>query len=137
MAQEFRTAEASWVPPGERGATRIADRVFSKIASRAAREALEAAPDTPRQSSGRGADPKAAVAVRRPPDRDGTNGEARVKVTVELPYPCDIGARCSEVRARVSSRLWELAGLRSRQVTVEVGRLHAGPLDGGSGRVVR
>ncbi|MTE17789.1 hypothetical protein F0L17_01295 [Streptomyces sp. TRM43335] len=118
------------MPPGERGATRIADRVFSKIASRAAREALDTAPDTPRQSSGRGADPKVAITVRRPPDRDGTNGEARVRVIVDLPYPCDIGARCGAVRARVSSRLWELAGLRARQVTVEVRRLHVGTSDG-------
>lgn len=34
------------VPPGERGATRIADRVVAKIATQAAREALAGLPRT-------------------------------------------------------------------------------------------
>lgn len=136
MAQEFRRPEISWVPAAERGATRIADRVVSKIAARAAREALDEDSETsgtPRA----GKDPRAKVAVRRPPDRNGLNGEARVVVAVELPYPCDIGARCGSVRGRVASRVRELAGMAVRQVTVEVTRLHTGPLGGRSGGRVR
>lgn len=136
MAQEFRKPEVSWVPAAERGATRIADRVVTKIAARAAREALDEdfeASGAPRA----GKDPRAKVAVRRPPDRNGLNGEARVVVAVELPYPCDIGARCGSVRGRVTSRVRELAGMAVRQVTVEVTRLHTGPLGGRSGGRVR
>ncbi|GAA3649067.1 hypothetical protein L7D48_20950 [Streptomyces sp. S1A] len=136
MAQEFRRAEISWVPPAERGATRIADRVVAKIAARAAREALDEDPGAsgaPRA----GKDPRAKVAVRRPADRNGPNGEARVVVAVELPYPCDIGARCGSVRRRVASRVRELAGMAVRQVTVEVTRLHTGPFGGRSGGRVR
>jgi uncharacterized alkaline shock family protein YloU len=136
VAQEFRKAETSWVPAAERGATRIADRVVAKIAARAAREAL----DEEQEASGAprvGRDPRARIAVRRPPDRNGLNGEARVVVAVELPYPCDIGARCGTVRRRVVSRVRELAGMAVRQVTVEVTRLHTGPSGGRSGGRVR
>ncbi|MFH0244948.1 hypothetical protein ACGRHY_21570 [Streptomyces sp. HK10] len=136
MAQEFRKADISWVPAAERGATRIADRVVVKIAARAAREALDDDPE----SSGAprvGKDPRAKVAVHRPPDRNGLNGEARVVVAVELPYPCDIGARCGTVRGRVASQVRKLAGMAVRQVTVEVTRLHTGPPGGRSGGRVR
>ncbi|MGY1453083.1 hypothetical protein [Streptomyces sp. SS8] len=133
MAQEFRRAEISWVPAAERGATRVADRVVAKIAARAAREALDEDPGAPRA----GKEPRAKVAVRRPADRNGPNGEARVLVAVELPYPCDIGARCGSVRRRVASRVRELAGMAVRQVTVEVTRLHTGPSGGRSGGRVR
>ncbi|MFI8998413.1 hypothetical protein [Streptomyces sp. NPDC053542] len=41
------------VPPGQRGATRVADRVVAKIAAQAAREALRRGPDAvPRDGSG-------------------------------------------------------------------------------------
>jgi uncharacterized alkaline shock family protein YloU len=136
VAQEFRTARTPWVPAAERGATRIADRVVAKIAARAAREALEDAPEAsgaPRVRK----EPRATIAVRRPPDRNGLNGEARVVVAVELPYPCDIGARCGTVRKRVVSRVRELAGVAVRQVTVEVTRLHTGPPGGRDGGRVR
>ncbi len=136
MAQEFLTTATSWVPAAERGATRITDRVIGKIASRAAREALDAVPEVSRAPRGLYRDPRATATVHRPPDGDGSNGEARVRVAIELPYPCDIGARCGAVRRRVVSRVLELAGLSARQVTVEVARLHSAPLDaGGTGRV--
>ncbi|GAA2460044.1 Asp23/Gls24 family envelope stress response protein [Streptomyces macrosporus] len=136
MAQEFLTAAGSWVPAAERGATRITDRVIGKIASRAAREALDAVPEVSRTPRELYRDPRATATVLRPPDADGSNGEARVRVAIELPYPCDIGARCGAVRRRVASRVLELAGLSVRQVTVEVARLHSAPLDAGeTGRV--
>ncbi|MEE1941532.1 hypothetical protein V1L54_19320 [Streptomyces sp. TRM 70361] len=136
MAQEFRTAGVSLVPAAERGATRIADRAVARIAARAAREALEAEPDVAGVPYGPGSDPRTTIDVHRPPDRDGLNGEARVRVAVELPYPCDIGARCGAVRRRIVSRVRELAGMTVRQVTVEVTRLHSAPLDAGdTGRV--
>ncbi|MEU8590639.1 hypothetical protein AB0C59_27090 [Streptomyces sp. NPDC048664] len=104
-------------PPGEpaareRGATRIADLVIAKIAAQAAREAL--APLAPDAQP-----PHATVVVH------GT--DARVRVSVELGYPCDIGGRCAAVRRRVTERVGALAGVDVHQVAVLVERLHPAP----------
>ncbi|MFI8188229.1 hypothetical protein ACIF8T_05360 [Streptomyces sp. NPDC085946] len=99
----------STVPPGERGATRIADRVVAKIASRAAREAVGPLP-------GDAAPPHASVVVHR--------DVARVRVHVELDYPTDIGGRCGRVRSRVAERVGALAGMEVPEVVVHVERLH-------------
>ncbi|MEU4468755.1 MULTISPECIES: hypothetical protein [unclassified Streptomyces] len=97
------------VPPGERGATRIADRVVAKIASQAAREAVGTLPP--------GVDrPSASVAVH--------HEVAHVRVHLELGYPCDIGARCRTVRHRVVERVSTLAGMQVPEVVVQVERLH-------------
>ncbi|CDR11960.1 Asp23/Gls24 family envelope stress response protein [Streptomyces iranensis] len=126
--------------PGERGATRIADRVVAKIASQAAREALrgggaaDAGADTGADSgadtgadSGAdagevaladvvGARPYAVAAVR--------GGVARVRVSVELGYPSDIGAHCGAVRRQVIERVGEMTGMEVPEVAVTVERLH-------------
>lgn len=137
----------------ERGATTIADRVVAKIAARAAREALEGVPAQDdgakagaggaqgrpgaggsSESGGRGgADgqggargpgggvhgrpPHAAVVVHR--------DTARVRISLELVYPCDIGAQCAAVRRQVTRRVRTLAGLEVPQVAVQVERLHS------------
>ncbi|MFE6779240.1 Asp23/Gls24 family envelope stress response protein [Streptomyces sp. NPDC057702] len=117
----------------ERGSTRIADRVIAKIASQAAREAL---PDAREVRGPGGRPPSAAVAVRDRPGRDGLRGEARVRVAVELGYPCDIGARCGAVRRQVSGRVRALAGMDVREVAVTVERLRTSRReDAGWGRV--
>ncbi|MFD5339680.1 Asp23/Gls24 family envelope stress response protein [Streptomyces hawaiiensis] len=102
------------VPPGERGATRIADRVVAKIASQAAREAVGTLPP----DAGR---PTASVVVH--------HEVAHVRVHIELDYPCDIGARCRKVRHQVVERVGALAGMQVPEVVVQVERLHlvAGP----------
>ncbi|MFC5722464.1 Asp23/Gls24 family envelope stress response protein [Streptomyces gamaensis] len=97
--------------PAERGATRIADRVVAKLASQAAREALSAT--APEDST----PPYATVVVH--------DGAARVRVAVELDYPCDIAARCRAVRQRITERVRELADLSVPEVTVMVERLHS------------
>jgi uncharacterized alkaline shock family protein YloU len=102
------------VLPGERGATRIADRVVAKIASQAALEAVGTLPpDADR--------PSATVVVR--------HEVAHVRVHVELDYPCDVGARCRQVRRRVVERVGALVGMQVPEVVVQVERLHlaAGP----------
>ncbi|SOR82779.1 hypothetical protein [Streptomyces chartreusis] len=96
------------VPPGERGATRIADRVVAKIASQAAREAVGPLPPG-------AARPSATVAVH--------HEIAHVRVHVELDYPCDVGARCRQVRRRVVERVGALVGMQVPEV-VQVERLH-------------
>ncbi|MFB6845510.1 hypothetical protein ACFCXS_11715 [Streptomyces sp. NPDC056373] len=97
------------VPAGERGATRIADRVVAKIASQAAHEAVGTLP----AGIGR---PSASVVVHRE--------VAHVRIQLELGYPCDIGARCREVRHRVVEQVSALAGMQVPEVVVQVERLH-------------
>ncbi|WP_369367480.1 hypothetical protein AB5L52_33450 [Streptomyces sp. CG4] len=101
------------VPPGERGATRIADRVVAKIAAQAAREAL---PPLPAEA----AVPHATVVVL---PRD----TARVRVHLELGYPCDIGAHCAAVRRHVTERVDALVDMPVAEVAVQVERLHPAP----------
>ncbi|MEV5761464.1 hypothetical protein [Streptomyces tendae] len=97
------------VAPGERGATRIADRVVAKVAARAAHEALGPLhPDAAR--------PYATVDVH--------HDSARVRVHLELDYPCDIGARCGRVRHQVVQRVRALVGMAVPEVAVQVERLH-------------
>ncbi|MCX4551884.1 Asp23/Gls24 family envelope stress response protein [Streptomyces sp. NBC_01387] len=98
------------VAPAERGSTRIADRVVSKIAAQAAREAIGEVPEG-------GAAPNAAVTVHE--------ARARVRVSLELAYPSDIGAQCGEVRRRVKQRVETLAGMEVPEVAVQIERLHS------------
>ncbi|MFJ8712985.1 Asp23/Gls24 family envelope stress response protein [Streptomyces violaceus] len=102
------------VPAGERGATRIADRVVAKIASQAAREAAGTLPP----DAGR---PSASVVVH--------HEAAHIRVHLELDYPCDVGDRCRQVRHQVVERVGTLAGMEVPEVVVQVERLHlvAGP----------
>ncbi|AZM52517.1 hypothetical protein DMA15_07810 [Streptomyces sp. WAC 01529] len=101
---------APQVAPGERGATRIADRVVAKIAARAAREAVGTVPAD-------GSPPHATVSVR--------HDSARVRVSLELDYPCDIGRQCGAVRHQVTERVRTLAGMDVPEVVVQVERLHS------------
>ncbi|MET7620578.1 hypothetical protein [Streptomyces sp. NPDC005408] len=94
----------------ERGATTIADRVVAKIAAQAAREALEGVPKG-------GTAPHATVTVHA--------DVARVRVSLELDYPSDIGGQCGSVRHHVVQRVKALAGMDVPEVAVQVERLHS------------
>ncbi|MGW7352675.1 hypothetical protein [Streptomyces sp. Z26] len=106
-----------------RGALRIADRVVEKVAAQAAREALRSGPEAagPGRGGGRAA-PSASVAVR--------GNAARVRVSLTLGYPSDIGAQCGAVRRHVALRVRELVGMEVPEVAVGVERLHSPHLDG-------
>jgi hypothetical protein len=52
-------------------------------------------------------------------------GEARMRITVELGYPSDIGAQCAAVRREVTERLRAWSGLDVSDLVVSVGRLHS------------
>ncbi|NUK73101.1 Asp23/Gls24 family envelope stress response protein [Streptomyces lunaelactis] len=95
---------------GERGQTTIADRVVAKIAAQAAREALDAVPAG-------GKAPRATVTVH--------HDAARVRISLELDYPSDIGRQCGAVRHRVAERVKTLAGMDVPEVAVLVERLHS------------
>lgn len=103
------TAVTGRVAAAERGETRIADRVVAKIAAQAAKEAVADPPED-------GASPRATVTVHR--------DAARVRVVLELGYPCDIGRQCGAVRSRVAQRVKALAGMEVPEVAVQVERLH-------------
>ncbi|KFK89536.1 hypothetical protein IX27_10845 [Streptomyces sp. JS01] len=103
------TAVTGRVAAAERGETRIADRVVAKIAAQAAKEAVEEPPAD-------GASPRATVTVHR--------DAARVRVSLELGYPSDIGRQCGAVRRRVAQRVKALAGMEVPEVAVQVERLH-------------
>jgi uncharacterized alkaline shock family protein YloU len=108
-AVDERGRPAAVVAPGERGATRIADRVVAKIAAQAAREALGPLPPEV-------AAPHATVVVH--------HETVRVRVYLELDYPCDIGDRCFQVRRQVVERVRALVGMEVPEVAVHVERLH-------------
>ncbi|MPY44361.1 Asp23/Gls24 family envelope stress response protein [Streptomyces phyllanthi] len=110
------------VAPGERGATRIADRVVAKIAAQAAREALKPLPPDAMP-------PHADAVVHRE--------AAHVRVGLELEYPSDIGARCAAVRRHVAQRVEALAGVDVPEVAVLVERLHLVHVPGAAQRRTR
>lgn len=106
---------ADRVAAAERGATTIADRVVAKIAAQAAREALDGVPEGGVPEGG--APPRAMVRVH--------HDAARVRVTLELGYPSDIGTQCGAVRHHVAERVQALAGMEVPEVAVQVERLHS------------
>ncbi|MFD8981715.1 hypothetical protein [Streptomyces sp. NPDC059564] len=99
------------VAAADRGATRIADRVVAKIAAQAAREALDALP---------GKAPQAAVTVH--------HDIARVRISLELAYPCDLAAQCAAVRRLVALRVEECAAMSVPEVDIEIEHLHPASL---------
>ncbi|MDT0571922.1 Asp23/Gls24 family envelope stress response protein [Streptomyces sp. DSM 3412] len=126
------------VPRGERGAITVADRVVAKIASRSAREALSRFTESAGHVPPGRRTPHVTTSVRRAPEPDTTKpdaesaagrqavlGEARLRITVELGYPSDIGAQCAAVRREVTQRLSTWAGMEVSDLVVSVERLHS------------
>ncbi|MFE3581532.1 hypothetical protein [Streptomyces vinaceus] len=108
------------VPPADRGATRIADRVVAKIAAQAAREALAAQRAGPPSAAGAGAvpgAPHATVTVH--------HDIARVRVSLELDYPSDLAAQCAAVRRQVVRRVEECASMSVPEVDIDIEHLHS------------
>lgn len=109
------TAVPAQLPAADRGSLRIADRVVAKIAAQAAGEVLAGAPGSelvPRDSA-----PHASVSLRK--------DSARLRLTLELGYPTDVGSVCGTVRRHVAARVEQLTGFGVPEVAVEVERLHS------------
>ncbi|KUN98173.1 Asp23/Gls24 family envelope stress response protein [Streptomyces resistomycificus] len=126
------------IPPGERGAITVADRVVAKIASQVAREALSRFTESAGRVPPGHRTPRVTTTVRRAPEpsteghdaesaaeRQTVLGEARLDITVELGYPSDIGAQCAAVRREVTERLRTWAGMDLSHFEVSVGKLHS------------
>ncbi|RBM17029.1 Asp23/Gls24 family envelope stress response protein [Streptomyces sp. PT12] len=124
------------VPAGDRGATRISERVVAKLAVQAAREALRAEARGPVAPRLHGELPHATAVVTRSPGAEGGTGVAGVQVAVALGYPSDIGAQCGAVRRHVTRRIKELTGMEASYVAVSVERLYSAHFNGeATGRV--
>lgn len=144
-------AAAETVPAGDRGATRVADRVVAKIASRAAREALRGFSASAHLLSDRHSMPHATASVRPAPERETVRdaadadaagrravlGQARVHMAVHLGYPSDIGAQCGALRRAVTEKVSALAGMDVHTVVVSVEQLHSAHTRGPGPRRVR
>ncbi|MEV6972675.1 hypothetical protein [Kitasatospora sp. NPDC093806] len=101
--------------PGARGRLRIADRVYARIAARAAREALA---EAWLGRAERGGPP--TVSVTAP---SGPNAPVTVRVAVDLPFPADLAALARAVRDRIVTQVGGLTGTRVAEVVVVVERL--------------
>ncbi|SDM76709.1 hypothetical protein SAMN04487981_102514 [Streptomyces sp. cf386] len=126
------------IPRGERGAITVADRVVAKIASQVARDALSRFTESAGHVPPGRRTPRVTTSVQRAPERN-TAGrddesaagrqallfEARMRITVELGYPSDIGAQCAAVRREVTERLRTWTGMEVSDLVVSVERLHS------------
>ncbi|MFF9785180.1 Asp23/Gls24 family envelope stress response protein [Streptomyces nigrescens] len=111
------THTPSLPPPARRGATLVPETVVARIAVRAAREALIRHTGRPPARLGLGpAHSTAAV----------HEGSARLKVSLDLPYPVDIARTCGEIRRYITDRVSHLTGLRIDDLNVSVQRLVSG-----------
>ncbi|MGJ5799523.1 Asp23/Gls24 family envelope stress response protein [Streptomyces europaeiscabiei] len=126
------------IPRGERGVITVADRAVAKIASRVAREALSRFTESTGHVPPGRRTPHVTTSVRRAPERNTAGpdaesaagrqtalGAARMRITVELGYPSDIGAQCAAVRREVTERLRTWAGMEVYDLVVSVERLHS------------
>ncbi len=110
--------------PGQRGRTIIADRVVTKIATRAVTEvgqtggaARQLIGLTVGRQTGEG---PARVSVR-------VNGNlAMIQLRLSLAYPAPVRSLTREVRRHVMERVTALTGMEVRHVDIEVARLLRG-----------
>ncbi|MFJ1869554.1 Asp23/Gls24 family envelope stress response protein [Streptomyces sp. NPDC088097] len=100
--------------PAERGATVIPEKVVARIAARAAKEALA----THTGTSAARAKPAAAHASATI-----GGGSARLRLTVDFPYPTDLAAASQHVQHYVSERVAHLTGMRVTEVTLAIEHL--------------
>ncbi|MFC5665653.1 hypothetical protein ACFP3U_22065 [Kitasatospora misakiensis] len=101
--------------PGARGRLRIADRVYARIAARAAREALT---EAWQGRTGRGGPPKVSVSGPAAPSAPVT-----VRVALDLPFPADLTALARAVRDRITADVRALTGTRVAEVVVVIEHL--------------
>ncbi|MFI8455715.1 hypothetical protein [Kitasatospora sp. NPDC085464] len=97
---------------GRRGRLRVADRVYARIAARAAREVQVGAWPAGRA---KGVPPHVSVAV--------PGSTVTVRVEVELPFPADIAGLARTMRAAIAERVLSLTGTRVSDVVVVVEKL--------------
>ncbi|MEU6233377.1 hypothetical protein [Kitasatospora sp. NPDC047058] len=101
--------------PGARGRLRLADRVYARIADRAARDVLAQAWHGRAE---RGGPPKVSVSV--------PGSTVTVRVAVDLPFPADLAALARALRERIAAQVSGLTGTRVGEVVVVVEKLVPG-----------
>ncbi|HEU5026547.1 MAG TPA: Asp23/Gls24 family envelope stress response protein [Spirillospora sp.] len=105
-------------PPGERGRTKISDRVVARIVAKAAEE-----------TAGSGGLDRSVLGVGLP-GRRAARTDVRVhgqvvtaKVALSVAYPMPVRDVARQVRAGVRARVEALTGLTVRQVDIDVAEL--------------
>ncbi|GHF50025.1 hypothetical protein GCM10018790_29710 [Kitasatospora xanthocidica] len=106
---------APGLAPARRGRLRVADRVYARIAARAAREVLAVAWPAGRV---KGAPPRVTVAV--------PGSTVTVRVELELPFPADVAGLARAVREAIAARVAGLTGTRVSDVVIVVEKLVTG-----------
>lgn len=109
-------AQPAVLPAAERGATVIPEKVVARIAARAAKEALAAHAGT---SAGHAklAAPHASATIG--------SGSARLRLTLDLPYPTDLAAASQQMQHYISERVAHLTGMHVTEVTLAIEHLVA------------
>ncbi|WP_327280987.1 MULTISPECIES: hypothetical protein [unclassified Streptomyces] len=97
----------------------IPEKVVARIAARAAKEALAERTDASTAHTELTA-PRASATVG--------SGSARLRLSVDLPYPTDLARASRQVQHYVSERVAHLTGIRVTEVTLAIERLV--PADG-------
>ncbi|OKJ06618.1 hypothetical protein [Kitasatospora sp. CB01950] len=100
-------------PPAQRGSEQIADRVYRRIAARAAADAL-----APAWRGRLDPMPQPKVSALY------AHGRVRLTLHVELPFPCDVAALARTVRDAACERVVELTGTPVVSAEVIVDGLH-------------
>jgi len=103
---------AGQLPPGQRGRLRLTDRVYTRIAAQAARQALAAAWEG---RDGSATLPTVSVLVVR--------GSARLTLHLELPFPSDVPALARTARDAAVDQVTALTGTPVSDITVTIDRL--------------
>lgn len=113
---------SAWLPPGQRGATVIADQVIERIVARVVAEA-EHASGAARRVAGMslGDDENAAAQANVYVD----GNLATVQLTMSVLYPEPVRQVARRVREQVAARIGELTGLDVRQVDIQISSLIA------------
>ncbi|WP_327579956.1 hypothetical protein [Streptomyces sp. NBC_00145] len=102
------------LPPAERGATVIPDRVVARIAARVASTALHRLTRLP---------PAHAALTASGARATTYDGTAQLALSVDLPYPTDLAATCGQLQREVAERVAQLTGLDISEVMLTVRRL--------------
>ncbi|MFD8025041.1 Asp23/Gls24 family envelope stress response protein [Streptomyces lavendulae] len=114
MREAIAPAGSVGVPAAERGATVIPEKVVARIAARAAKEA-RADHTGCAVSPMKLAAPQASASVGK--------GTARLKLSMEMPYPADLVWTSRQVQDYVSERVAHLTGIDVTEVTLAIERL--------------
>lgn len=110
-----------WGPAGDRGDTRIADRVVEKIAIQALKEVEQASGAAKRWLGMRFGRDQDQQEPQVTPHRHGDL--VTMEMTISVRYPAPVRQVTRRLREHVTTRVQETTGLQVRQVDIRIARL--------------